>query len=147
MFKGPSLYMWQFWTHELVSHFSQETFKLCKCPIFVVLFTAAYLKTSGSLWVMVLRKYEVANKMAKRHDYIVFLETYLSQSGFNSRIFSYQLLWWRHAGLRRNQCLFPAFLMPLSLREEGENTEPLISNIPLPGQSSPRILKSSHLSL
>lgn len=42
---------------------------------------------------MVLRKYVVANKMAKRHDYIVFLETYLFQSVFNSRIFSYQLLW------------------------------------------------------
>lgn len=36
------------WSHT-ARHFSQETFKLCKCPIFVVLFTDAYLKTSGSL--------------------------------------------------------------------------------------------------
>lgn len=39
-------------------YFSQETFKLFKCPdfIFVVLSRAAYLKISGSLWVIVLRE-------------------------------------------------------------------------------------------
>lgn len=135
------------WSHS-ARYFSQETFKLFKCPIFifVVLFAASYLKISGSLRVVVLRKHEASNKMAKQHDYIVFIEIYLSQSGFNSRIFSYQLLLRRHAGLRRNQHLF-YLLMPLSPREEGENTEPLISNICLLGQSSPRIFKSSHLSL
>lgn len=35
-------------------------------------------------------------------------------------------------GLRRNQHL-SYLLVPLSPREEGENTEPLISNIPLLG--------------
>lgn len=81
------------WSHA-ARYFSQETFKLFKCPIFifVVLFTASYLKISGSLRVVVLRKYEVSDKMAKQHDYIVFIEIYLSQSVFNSRIFSYQLL-------------------------------------------------------
>jgi len=43
--------------------------------------------------VIILKKYEMDNKMAKQHDYIVFIETYLSQTVFNSRIFSYQLLW------------------------------------------------------
>lgn len=66
--------------------------------------------------------------MAKQHHYFVFIETYLSQSVFNLTIFSYQLLWWRHAGLRKSQHLC-YFLMPLSPGEEGENTEPLTSNI------------------
>lgn len=95
----------------------------------------------GSLWVMVLRKYEVADKTAKQQTVLCLSGHNLSSSGFNSRIFSYQLLQWRHTDLRRNQPL-SCLLVSLSLMEEGENTEPLISNIPLLGQSSPRILRS-----
>lgn len=40
----------------------------------------------------VLRKYEVADKTAKQQTVLCLLGPNLSSSGFNSRIFSYQLL-------------------------------------------------------
>lgn len=129
-------------------YFSQETFKLFKCPIFifVVLFRAAYLKISGSLWVIVLRKLEGANKMARENALTVFSEAYLSQFTCNSRIFSCQSLWWRHAGPKRNQHL-SYLLMPFSLRGGGRENRASYFKYPSLGASSKNFKVISSISI